>query len=78
MGVTYDGYWLATHCGVNGARIDGGYWDATNGSARRDGWGNPYQQGTMRMTSEDRAVFTSGEQSVELVRTTATDYPPCA
>lgn len=78
VGETYEGYWLTTHCGVNGARVDGAYWDATNGSARRDGWADPYQQGTLRMTGEDTAVFTSGEQTVEFVRTAAADYPPCA
>jgi hypothetical protein len=78
VGKSYDDYWLHTHCSVNGARLDGSWWDATNGSARRDGWAEPYQQGTMRMTSEDTAVFTFGEQSVEFVRTQATDYPPCA
>lgn len=78
VGKTYEGYWLDTHCGVNGARLDGSYWDATNGSAARDGWGNPYQQGAMRMTSHDRAIFTADSQSVEYVRTSAPDYPPCA
>jgi len=78
VGEDYEDYWLHTHCGVNGARIDGSYWDATNGSARRDGWADPYQQGTMRMTSQDRAVFTSGQQTVEFARTLAEDYPPCA
>lgn len=48
VGKSYDDYWLHTHCSVNAARLDGSWWNATNGSAPRDGWADPYEQGLCR------------------------------
>lgn len=87
VGKAYEDYWLTTHCGVKVALIDGFYWHKINGSPTPgggsipDAWGSPYQKGTLRMTSEDRAVFSALGASIEFVRTSETDYAtsyPCA
>lgn len=77
----YEDYWLTTHCGVKVALIDGFYWDATDGSPKPDGWGDPHQQGTLQLATEDRAVLRARGTSVEFTRTAETDYAtnnPCA
>jgi hypothetical protein len=54
-------YKLYTHCGIREARIGNDYFLAVpplgNGSPPR-GWGNPFQQGTMKRVSETIAVFS--------------------
>ncbi len=56
-------YQLYTHCGINGAKIGDHYYVAAhplgdgNGNPPR-GWGNPYQRGTITLTSSTTAVFT--------------------
>lgn len=57
-------YELLTHCGIHWARFDGRYWITPFLGERRthsapEGWDDPLQQGEMRLTSENRAVFTS-------------------
>lgn len=54
---------LYTHCGIKEARIGSTYFEAeaplSDGSGNRpEGWGNPFQRGTMTLTSETEAVFT--------------------
>ncbi|MEU1231995.1 hypothetical protein [Streptomyces sp. NPDC005828] len=54
---------LYTHCGIDEARIGSRYFAAetplSDGSGNPpEGWGNPYQRGTMTLTSETEAVFT--------------------
>jgi hypothetical protein len=53
---------LYTHCGVLGADIDGVWFAAdpplTDGDGNPpDGWGNPYQPGTLTLASSTEAVF---------------------
>jgi hypothetical protein len=61
--VTVAGYRLYTHCGIGDARINGRWYRASpplsDGAGNPPaGWGNPYQLGTMRLTSERVAVFS--------------------
>lgn len=54
---------LYTHCGIREALIGSTYFEAqdppSDGSGNPpEGWGNPYQRGTMTLTSETEAVFT--------------------
>lgn len=55
-------YRLHTHCGIHGTRIDGRDWDADppldDGSGNPPpGWDENDQNGVIRLTSDDRAVF---------------------
>ena len=55
-------YSLYTHCGIDWARIHGRWYRASpplsDGSGNPpSGWGNPYQQGTIRMISSTEAEF---------------------
>ena len=63
-----------THCGVESARIDGRWWHAqpplygdTDGGGPPAGWGNPYQEGTLTVETDDRAVFEALGQRVVFV-----------
>jgi hypothetical protein len=62
-----------THCGVENVRIDGRWWHAKpplydeERSGPPAGWGDPYQEGTLRRESADRAVFEALGQSVVFV-----------
>ncbi|MFF0445915.1 hypothetical protein ACFYT4_05775 [Streptomyces sp. NPDC004609] len=54
---------LYTHCGIEGAQIGPTYFVAktplSDGSGNPpDGWGNPFQKGTMTVLSPTEAVFT--------------------
>jgi hypothetical protein len=55
-------YQLYTHCGIDEALVDGTYFEAAhplddgNGNPPT-GWGNPYQDGTMTLTSPTTAIF---------------------
>ena len=54
---------LYTHCGIDEARIGTTYYEAVprldDGHGNPpNGWGNPYQDGTMTVTSNTTAVFT--------------------
>jgi hypothetical protein len=60
-----------THCGVESARIDGRWWHASPPLYNEDqsgppvGWGNPHQEGTLTVESNDRAVFEAvGERVI--------------
>ena len=73
---------LYTHCGINGAMIDGVWWRSA--SALNDGnsnpplgWGNPYQSGVLQFLDGSTAVFQASDAnlSVTLQRTNSTDYP---
>jgi hypothetical protein len=56
-------YSLYTHCGIGYARI-GGHWyraspPLSDGSGNPPGgWGNPYQEGTIQVTSRTEAKFS--------------------
>jgi hypothetical protein len=73
-------YRLYTHCGIQWARIDGTFWQATkplsdgNGNPP-PGWGNPYQQGTLTLTSHTTAEFTSPVGNATFKRTERTQPP---
>jgi hypothetical protein len=76
---------LYTHCGINGAMIDGVWWQASpelsDGSHNPpDGWGNPYQPGQLHFVDDTTATFIgesqTGEQLVATFRrTSSTEYP---
>lgn len=64
---------MHTHCGVEGAQINGRVWNAVEplySSPDRlgppAGWGNPFQEGSLTLESSDRAVFSALGQRVEL------------
>jgi hypothetical protein len=55
-------YELYTHCGVDEAQIAGHWYEAVEPLSDGNdnppaGWGNPYQVGTMRLTSPTEAEF---------------------
>ena len=50
-------YQLYTHCGIDEARIGNRYFEAVHPLSDGQGWGNPYQQGTMTLISPAEAVF---------------------
>ncbi len=76
---------MYTHCGVNGAKINGLWWEVTppmsDGHGNPpDGWGNPYQAGVLTFTSDATAVFRATSTESQLLtatlrRTTSTEYP---
>ncbi len=72
---------LYTHCGVNGAMINGNWWAATpslsDGSGNPPpGWDNPMQSGTLHYLDATTAAFDAGNsRNIILKRTTSTDYP---
>jgi hypothetical protein len=56
-------YELYTHCGIEGALIGSTYFVAETPLTDEygnppEGWGNPYQKGTMTLLSDTEAVFT--------------------
>jgi hypothetical protein len=58
-------YVLPTHCGIREGRFDGRLWKAVDSGLSRTGnpprgWANPYQRGTMQLSSEQRAEFRAG------------------
>jgi hypothetical protein len=60
--VTLPHFALLTHCGVDEAKINDRFYEAETpliGPARSapPGWDNPYQEGTMTLTSPASAVF---------------------
>jgi hypothetical protein len=64
---------LYTHCGIDfWTRFDGNYWDAVdhdNSSGNPPkGLGNPYDLGTMTLTSSDEAEYRSATGRVFLFR----------
>jgi hypothetical protein len=67
-------YQLYTHCGIQGAMINGTYWRAmrrlSDGNGNPPpGWGNPYQQGALILLSGTRASFQSPAGTVRFERT---------
>jgi hypothetical protein len=58
-------YALYTHCGINDAKIGGRWFEAdhplSDGSGNPPpGWGNPFQQGTIKILSATAAEFRDG------------------
>ena len=70
-------YRLYTHCGIRWARIHGTFWRATpplsdgNGNPP-PGWGDPYQDGTLRLMNRTTAQFSSRAGRVTFKRTART------
>lgn len=61
LGVAYP-FDLLTHCGITGTRFGGRYFAAVHplveGAGNPpQGWGNPYQRGSMTLVSADEARF---------------------
>ena len=72
---------LYTHCGINGALIEGRWWQADpplddgNGNPPA-GWDNPYQHGTLAAVDEKTLLFTADSGlTVTLQRTNDTERP---
>jgi hypothetical protein len=73
-------YRLYTHCGIQWARIDGTFWQAIKPLSDGDGnpppgWGNPYEEGKLTLTSHTTAEFTSPVGNVTFKRTERTQPP---
>lgn len=67
---------LYTHCGIFRTEFEGRTWYAQpplhDGSGNPpEGWGNPYQDGTFRVLSPTRAVFSSTNGLTAFFSTTA-------
>lgn len=78
-GETYN-YVLYTHCGVEWAPIDGVWWQTdplgVAEASPPDGWGNPFDAGSLTVTGDDTATYTSDTGiDVELRRTEITEAP---
>jgi hypothetical protein len=73
-------YRLYTHCGIQWAQINGRWWRAQhrlsdgNGNPPA-GWGNPFQAGTLSLTTKSTARFTSTAGTVTFRRTDRS-HPP--
>ncbi len=78
VGETYD-YVMYVHCGVRWTRIDGVWWKTAplgDGVNPPDGWGNPYDAGTLTVIDETTAEYTGGpDVTVRFKRTDATEPP---
>jgi hypothetical protein len=74
---------LYTHCGVLGAYVDGVWFAAdsplvTGTASPPEGWGNPYQPGTLTLETADTAVFRDDAgHEVRLSRAPDEAPPPC-
>lgn len=72
-------YELLTHCGIRWAKFSGKWWvtpflgNARTNSAPK-GWDDSFQQGRVRLLSNDRAIFTSEGHDPLIFR--ATDKRP--
>lgn len=74
-------YELYTHCGISEAQYQGRYYElvpplAKSNLSPPDGWGNPYQQGTLTPASETEVVFTddAGHRVTFTLRPEATTW----
>ena len=79
-GVPFD---LYTHCGVLGADLDGSWFAADPPLVEEfgppEGWGNPYQPGTLTRLSPSEAVFTDAAGHEVRLRADESARPPaCA
>ena len=76
-------YQLYTHCGIRWAYFDGRWWKASpvldDGSRNPPrGWGNPFDIGSMVLSADDRARFTSAAgltATFESLARDIQDYP---
>ena len=72
---------IQTHCGVNGAIIDGHWWAAdpalTNGEGSPPtGWADPVQSGNLERLDLDTAIFRANAGLVVTLRRTGANVPP--
>ncbi len=79
QGIPYR-FTLLTHCGVEYAYFDGRYWvvdppneDPANPPA---GWGNPVDQGTMVLLSDDEAVYRNAAGGEARFRPASSEFRP--
>ena len=71
---------LSTHCGIYGTMIDGVWWraDPALGDGHGgppEGWADPSQPGTMTVSGDDRAVFTTDQGLVARFKPTTFTEP---
>src|SRR6056297_895372 len=75
---TYD-YDLYVHCGVEWARMDGGWGQAAplaDGNATPPpGWGNPFHAGELVLLDDTSATFTGPEGPIAFERTDRSGSP---
>lgn len=80
VGETYDDV-LYTHCGIEWARIDGVWWQATPLDDGRPsllpvGWGDPYDAGELEIVTATSAIYRGGpDAEVEFERTDRAEAP---
>lgn len=79
VGKTYD-YVMYVHCGVRWMRIDGVWWETApldDGNANPpEGWGNPFDAGTLTVIDETTAEYTGGpDVTVRFERSDVTQAP---
>ncbi len=79
VGASYD-YVLYTHCGIEWAPIDGVWWRTdplgVAEASPPEGWGNPYDAGTLTVDGDDTATYTSDTGiEVEFRRTDTVETP---
>ena len=73
-------YQLLTHCGIRWAKFAGKRWVTPFlGNAGRtgppEGWDNPFQEGQVRLLSNDRAIFLSEGHEPLIFRATQRHWP---
>lgn len=79
VGETYE-YVLYVHCGVRWARLDGVWWETKplddDSANPPDGWGNPYDAGTMTLVDDHTAEYAGGPgTTVRFERTELSEVP---
>jgi len=67
-------FFLYTHCGVESLRLAGKWWHAkaplygTDGEGSPpEGWGDPYQKGTLTLHSTEHVTFEAHEITVDFL-----------
>lgn len=67
-------FFLYTHCGVESLRLNGGWWHAVSPlygpegtGSPPNGWGDPYEQGTLTLDSAKHATFEAEGTKVAFV-----------
>jgi hypothetical protein len=72
-------YKMYTHCGVHWTRIDGVWWETSplgeDEATPPNGWGNPFDEGTMTIVDHQTAVYEGPDGDVTFTRTSETEAP---
>ncbi len=73
-------YQLLTHCGIRWAKFAGMRWitpflSNADENGPPEGWGNPVQEGQVRLLPDDRAIFMSEGHEPLIFRATDKHWP---